>query len=86
MKLIWKFNGKAGDKKKPDGEWESLNNYVSTPVYVGHRVIIGMGSDTESPGKPGALWCLDARKKGDVTKDAVLWSLTGDAFGRTISG
>ena len=84
-KLIWKFNGKAGDKKKPDGEWESLNNYVSTPVYVGHRVIIGMGSDTESPGKPGALWCLDARKKGDVTKDAVLWSLTGDAFGRTIS-
>lgn len=84
-KLAWKFNGKANDKKKADGEWDNANNYVSTPVYAGHRVIVGMGVDTETPGKPGALLCIDARKKGDVTKDGALWTLAGDAFGRTIS-
>lgn len=81
-KLLWKFDGNAHEKGV---EHKKLNFVTATPVYAGHRVIIGMGKDTESPGPPGCLRAIDARKSGDITRDGELWRLSGEDFGRTIS-
>jgi outer membrane protein assembly factor BamB len=84
-KLLWKFDGKRREERKPEGKHDNHNNYVSTPVYAGHRVIIGMGIDTDTTGAPGALYVLDARKRGDITEGGVLWSVVGKDYGKTIS-
>ncbi len=83
-KLIWKFNCKAHEKIGSDGEPETRNTLVATPVYAGHRVFVALGIDTDSNG-PGCLRAIDARQKGDVTKTADLWKFSGEDFGAAIS-
>jgi outer membrane protein assembly factor BamB len=82
--LIWKFNCKAHEKVTADGTPETANQLVGMPVYSGHRVLIATGIDTDTNG-PGALRAIDARKKGDVTKTAELWRISGDDFTCSIS-
>ncbi len=82
-KLIWKFNCKAHEKIT-DGEPETTFNLVAPPVCFEHRVLIAIG-EPEAGSGPGALRCLDARQKGDVTKTAELWRLDGDHFNDSIS-
>jgi outer membrane protein assembly factor BamB len=83
-KLLWKFNCKAHEKPSANGEPETTFNLVAAPVYVGHRVLIAIG-EPEAGSGPGALRCLDARQRGDVTKTAELWRLGGDDFNDSIS-
>lgn len=83
-KLIWKFNCKAHEKPGKPGEDPSEVNLPTTPVFAGHRVLIGVGVDTDAPGE-GCLRAVDARQKGDVTKSAELWRFEGKEFGFTIS-
>lgn len=83
-KLLWKFNCKAHETPSADGEPETAFNLVSAPVYFGHRVLVAIG-EPEAGSGPGALRCLDARQRGDVTKTAELWRLGGDDFNDSIS-
>jgi len=83
-KPIWKFNCKAHEKIGSDGEPETRNTLVATPVYAGHRVLVATGIDTDTNG-PGCLRAIDARQKGDATKTAELWKFVGDDFGCSIS-
>ncbi len=84
--LLWKLNGKAHEKPKADGAPGTPLHFVATPVYAGHRLIVGIGADEDSGGtaNPGALRCIDARKRGDLTKDGAAWTVAED-FGGTIS-
>jgi outer membrane protein assembly factor BamB len=83
-KLLWKFYGKAHETPLPSGEPATLFNLVAAPVFVGDRVYIAVGEPEAGTG-PGALRCLDARQRGDVTKTAEQWRLGGEEFNDSIS-
>lgn len=83
-KLLWKFNGKAHEKASPDGEPATQFQFVAAPVFVGDRVFAAIGEPEASTGA-GALRCLDARKRGDVTASAEVWRTGGDDFSDSIS-
>jgi outer membrane protein assembly factor BamB len=82
--LLWKFNCKAHEKPAASGKPETAFQLVAAPVYVDHRVLIAIGEPEASSG-PGALRCLDARQRGDVTATAELWRLGGEEFNDSIS-
>ncbi|MSU22569.1 MAG: hypothetical protein EXS32_01985 [Opitutus sp.] len=83
-KLLWKFNGKAHEKPLASGEPETTLQFLAAPVFVGHQVFAAIGEPEAGTG-PGALRCLDARQRGDVTKTAELWRLGGSDFNDSIS-
>ena len=83
-KLLWKFNGKAHEKPSAAGEPETTFQFVAAPVFVGDRVFAAIG-EPEAGAGPGALRCLDARQRGDVTKTAELWRVAGEDFNDSIS-
>lgn len=78
-KPLWKLDGKAHEKPKPDGTPETPNHFVATPVYAGFRVVIAAGADPEAGISPGCLRAVDARG------GAELWSRRGKDFGCSIS-
>ena len=83
-KLLWKFNCKAHEKAAEDGKPETPLNLTAVPVFAGHRVFIAVG-EPEADSGPGALRCIDARQRGDVTKTAEAWRLGGKEFNDSIS-
>jgi len=83
-KLLWKFNCKAHEKFSPGGEPETLFNLVAAPVFSGPMVYIALG-EPEAGSGPGALRCIDARQRGDVTKSAEVWRLGGKEFNDSLS-
>lgn len=83
-KLLWKFNCKAHEKVSADGEPETSFNLVAAPVFSGHHVYVVIG-EPEASGGAGALRCIDARKRGDVTKTAEVWRLGGSEFNDSLS-
>jgi outer membrane protein assembly factor BamB len=64
--MIWKFNGSP---KKTANDRGGAPYFVATPVIVGSRVYIGVGSapETGDPPRIGHFYCLDITKKGDVS-------------------
>jgi outer membrane protein assembly factor BamB len=83
-KLIWKFNCKAHEKRAATGEPETPFNLVGAPAVSGDRVYIAIG-EPEAGSGPGALRCIDARQKGDVTATAEIWRLGGKEFSDSLS-
>lgn len=83
-KLLWKFNCKAHEAVSSKGEPETTYNVVAAPVFFGERVFIAVGEPEASTG-PGALRCIDARQRGDVTKSAEVWRLGGKEFNDSLS-
>jgi len=83
-KLLWKFNCKAHEKPAPTGEPETIYNLVTAPVFVGPQVFIAIG-EPEAASGPGALRCIDARKRGDVTSTAEVWRVDGAKFNDSLS-
>ena len=83
-KLLWKFNCKAHEKPSAAGEPETTFNLLGAPVFFGNRVFVAIG-EPEAGTAPGALRCLDAQQRGDVTKTAEVWRLGGPDFSDSIS-
>ncbi len=83
-KLLWKFNGKAHEKSQPSGDPETTFQFLAAPVFVGDRVFAAIGEPEAGTG-PGALRCLDARQRGDVTATAEVWRVGGEDFNDSIS-
>ena len=83
-KLLWKFNCKAHEKPNARGEPETTFNLVAAPVFAGSNVYVAIG-EPEAGSGPGALRCIDARQRGDVTPKAERWRLEGDNFGDSLS-
>lgn len=83
-KLLWKFNCKAHEKPAPTGEPETIYSLVTAPVFVGSQVFIAIG-EPEAASGPGALRCIDARKRGDVTQTAEVWRVDGAQFNDSLS-
>ncbi len=77
-KPLWKFNCKGHEKPLANGQPETANQLVATPVYAGNRVLIAIGDPEASPDK-GCLRAIDA------TKGAELWRVAGDDFMTSMS-
>ena len=83
-KLLWRFNCKAHEKIAAGGEPETSFNLVAAPTVAGDRVFVAIGEPEAGTG-PGALRCIDARQRGDVTKTAELWRIDGNDFNDSLS-
>lgn len=83
-KLLWKFNCKAHEKLDEKGVPETAFNLIAAPVFSGHRVLVAIGEPEAGTGA-GALRCIDARQRGDITKTAEIWRVSGKDFSDSLS-
>ncbi len=80
MKRVWWFDAVPEEYKKdksgkpikyPSAEGPSEIN--ATPVFYKNRVYVAIGQDPEHGEGVGRLVCVDATKKGDITKTGLIW-------------
>jgi outer membrane protein assembly factor BamB len=76
-KLLWKLDG--NESAAP----EARGFFVSTAVFEGDRVYVGLGQNPQDGAKPGRFFAIDARLRGDITRTGILWRY--DKLSRTIS-
>jgi outer membrane protein assembly factor BamB len=89
LKELWRFdcnpphyrvkNGKPLKYATPDGPSE----VIATPVFYKNRVYVPIGQDPEHGEGLGYFVCIDATKRGDITKSGVIWSY--DKIQRSLS-
>jgi outer membrane protein assembly factor BamB len=78
-KKLWEF-----DTNPKDSVWpKTRNEVISTPVVYEEKVYISNGQDPEHGEGVGHMYCLDATKRGDITKTGVIWHY--DKIRRSIS-
>jgi outer membrane protein assembly factor BamB len=78
-KLLWEFDSNPKDSKWP----KTRNELISTPIISGNLVYVANGQDPEHGEGPGHLYCIDATKRGDITKTGQVWHY--DKIRRSIS-
>ena len=78
-KKLWEF-----DTNPKDSVWpKTRNELISTPVVYEDRVYIANGQDPEHGEGVGHMYCIDATKRGDITKTGLVWQY--DKIRRSIS-
>ena len=78
-KKLWEF-----DTNPKDAVWpKTRNELISTPVVYQDRVYIANGQDPEHGEGVGHMYCIDATKRGDITKTGLVWQY--DKIRRSIS-
>jgi outer membrane protein assembly factor BamB len=59
---VWKLGGHG-----------TRNNIIATPVIHDDKVYVSVGQDPEHGEGAGHLYAVDARKRGDITKNGAIW-------------
>lgn len=78
-KKLWEF-----DLNPKDSVWpKTRNEVISTPVVYEEKVYIANGQDPEHGEGVGHMYCIDATKRGDITKTGMVWHY--DKIRRSIS-
>jgi outer membrane protein assembly factor BamB len=78
-KKLWEF-----DTNPKDSVWpKTRNELISTPVVYQDHVYISNGQDPEHGEGVGHMYCIDATKRGDITKTGLVWHY--DKIRRSIS-
>ncbi|MBS1789125.1 MAG: PQQ-binding-like beta-propeller repeat protein [Acidobacteria bacterium] len=78
-KKLWEF-----DLNPKDSVWpKTRNEVIATPVIWDNKVYIANGQDPEHGEGVGHAYCIDATKRGDITKDGAVWHF--DKIRRSIS-
>ena len=78
-KKLWEF-----DTNPKDSVWpKTRNEVISTPVVYEDQVYIANGQDPEHGEGVGHMYCIDATKRGDITKTGMVWHY--DKIRRSIS-
>lgn len=62
---------------------EGPSEIIGTPVIYKNRVYVAIGQDPEHGEGVGMISCIDATKRGDITKSGAIW--TNKEIGRSIS-
>ncbi len=83
--LLWKFDLNPKDSKWILGGKGTRNAIISTPVIYDDKVFLAVGQDPEHGEGPGHLFCIDATKRGDITKTGNVWHYGDEDYNRTIS-
>ncbi|MCA8996216.1 MAG: PQQ-binding-like beta-propeller repeat protein [Planctomycetaceae bacterium] len=55
----------------------------ATPLVVGNRVYMGHAEENLDTTEMGGIVCIDASKRGDLTKDGAIWKVTELFCGRS---
>ena len=85
----WIEHYSLGDKRvrsslnKHDGTFVGESEIIATPVFVNDRIYVAIGRDPAHGRGRGALYCLDPRGAGDITKTGKVWTYQG--LDRTLS-
>lgn len=78
-KKLWEF-----DTNPKDSVWpKTRNEIISTPVIYEDKVYLSNGQDPEHGEGVGHMYCIDATKRGDITKTGMVWHY--DKIRRSIS-
>ncbi|MEO6724665.1 MAG: PQQ-binding-like beta-propeller repeat protein [Blastocatellia bacterium] len=78
-KLLWSF-----DTNPKESVWpKTRNEVIATPVIWDNKVYIANGQDPEHGEGFGHAYCIDATKRGDITKDGAVWHF--DKIRRSVS-
>ncbi len=78
-KKLWEF-----DTNPKDSVWpKTRNEIISTPVIYEDKVYLANGQDPEHGEGVGHMYCIDATKRGDITKTGLIWQY--DKIRRSIS-
>jgi outer membrane protein assembly factor BamB len=78
-----------GDKRtketlnRNDGTFVGESEIIGTPVFYRNRIYVAIGRDPEHGRGRGALHCIDATGKGDITRTGRIWIYQG--LDRTLS-
>ncbi len=71
-KLLWQFDANPKDipRDLKSGHW---NNLIATPVLYNQRIYLATGKRTYYPFRtgPGWIYCLDPKKRGDISFETV---------------
>src|ERR1043165_2410037 len=78
-KKLWEFDSNPKDSVWP----KTRNEVISTPVIYDNKVYIANGQDPEHGEGVGHFYCIDATKRGDITKTGLVWQY--DKIRRSIS-
>jgi outer membrane protein assembly factor BamB len=78
-KKLWEF-----DTNPKEAVWpKTRNELISTAVVYEDKVYIANGQDPEHGEGVGHMYCIDATKRGDITKTGLVWHY--DKIRRSIS-
>jgi outer membrane protein assembly factor BamB len=78
-KDLWQF-----DTNPKDSVWpKTRNEIIATPIIFENKVYLANGQDPEHGEGVGHLYCIDATKRGDLTKDGLVWHY--DKIRRSVS-
>jgi outer membrane protein assembly factor BamB len=78
-KKLWEF-----DTNPKESVWpKTRNEVIATPIIWDNKVYLANGQDPEHGEGVGHLYCIDATKRGDITKTGVIWQY--DKIRRSIS-
>ncbi len=76
--MYYWLGDKRFNKEMPDdGSFASPCEIIATPVFHENRIYVAIGQDPMHGRGRGALHCIDATQKGDVTETARRWVYTG---------
>ena len=62
-----------GTTKRKYSDADGPSEIISTPVVYENKVFVQIGQDPEHGEGKGCLSCIDATKKGDISKGGALW-------------
>ena len=89
LKEIWRFDCNPPTHRFKDGQpimyptRAGPSEVIATPVFYDNRVYVAVGQDPEHGEGVGALNCIDAAGKGDISQSGLVWRYTD--IGRSIS-
>jgi len=76
----------GGTLNDNDGTFVGTSEIIGTPVFHKNRIYVAIGRDSSMGRGRGALQCIDATKKGDVTAGGKTWTYKGlDRTSSTVS-
>ena len=86
---LWKFDGNLPEYRMKDGKEIKYathggpSEFIATPVFYNNKVYAIIGQDPEHGDGVGRLSCIDANKRGDISKTGIIWEY--NKIGRSIS-
>jgi outer membrane protein assembly factor BamB len=80
-KILWEFDANPKESEYRQGRGDR-NELIATPVIFDNKIYVAVGQDPEHGEGVGHLYAIDGTKRGDITKDGLVWH---HPFRRTIS-
>ncbi len=81
-KILWKFDANFKEAVYP----KTRNELIATPIVFEGRLYIASGQDPEHSEGCGVLWCVDIKKRGDISDELDAPAAMRRATGRNAVG